>query len=45
MRIETIEGIPVTIPGRAPILTSYGSLDLAGRATLVRITTDNGLVG
>ncbi len=44
MRIETIEGIPVTIPGRAPILTSYGSLTSWAR-TLVRITTDIGLVG
>ena len=44
MRIETIEGIPVTIPGRAPILTSYGSLTSWAR-TIVRITTDNGLIG
>lgn len=44
MRIEKIEGIPVTIPGRAPILTSYGSLTSWAR-TVVRITTDNGIVG
>jgi glucarate dehydratase len=44
MKIESIEGIPVTIPGRAPILTSYGSLKSWSR-TIIKITTDNGLVG
>src|SRR5690606_21718262 len=44
VKIESIEGIPVTIPGRAAILTSYGSLKSWSR-TIIKITTDNGLVG
>lgn len=44
MKIESIEGIPVTIPGRAAILTSYGSLKSWSR-TIIKITTDTGLVG
>jgi glucarate dehydratase len=44
IKIESIEGIPVTIPGRAPILTSYGSLKSWAR-TIIRITADNGLIG
>ncbi|MBX3578533.1 MAG: hypothetical protein KF723_15110 [Rhizobiaceae bacterium] len=44
MKIESIEGIPVTIPAKAPILTSYGSLKSWSR-TIVKVTTDNGIVG
>jgi glucarate dehydratase len=44
MKIERIECIPVTLPIEAPILTSYGSLAAYTRS-IIRITTDNGLVG
>ncbi len=44
LKIESIEGISVTIPGRAQILTSYGSLRSWAR-TIVKVTTDNGIVG
>ena len=44
LKIESIEGISVTIPGRAQILTSYGSLRSWSR-TIIKVTTDTGIVG
>ena len=44
MRITRIEGVQVSVPLRAPILTCYGSLAAYPR-TIVHVHTDEGLVG
>jgi len=44
MRIATIEAIPFRLPLRTKFVSSFGSRDFTAR-TLVRITSDDGLVG